>query len=281
VRGTTFRRSGATRLSDLSGMSLSAERTTLVRFAVALGLAAALAGAVLVARSAGSGRAAVLPAGAKTGVIVIDMSASVAGPKFERIANVIRGLVAANQGVGLVMFSDTGYELLPPNSPASALLQFERFFTPQQIYHGQPVYGQGPWSQFEGGTRISSGLVTGMDALRRAHVTHGSLLLISDLNDSEKDEADLVAAGFALKKAQIPVLIVPVGAAPDSLRIFRSLFGADAFVSASAFSSTSTRQLQPLAVMWPWALIAIGVALVTLLALNELYNTRLRPDVAA
>ena len=76
------------------------------------------------------------------------------------------------------------------------------------------------------------------------------------------------------------MLIVPVGAAPDSLRIFRSLFGADAFVSASAFSSTSPGKLQPLAVTWPWALIAIGVALVTLLALNELYNTRLRPDVA-
>lgn len=280
MRGTTLRRDRATKLGDLSGVSLAGERTTLVRFAVALGLAAALAGAVFVARSAGSGRAAVLPAGAKTGVIVIDMSASVAGPKFERIANVIRGLVAANQGVGLVMFSDTAYELLPPNSPTSALLQFERFFTPLQIFHGQPVYGQGPWSQFEGGTRISSGLVQGMDALRRAGVTHGSLLLISDLNDASADEAALVTASFDLKKAHIPILIVPVGAAPDSLRIFRSLFGSKAFISPSTFSTTSTRQLASLAVTWPWLLIAIGVALVALLALNELYNTRLRPEAA-
>jgi hypothetical protein len=280
VRGTTLKKTGATRLGDLSSLSDAGGRTTLVRLGVALGLAAALAGAVLVARSAGSGRAAVLPAGAKTGVIVIDMSASVAGPKFERIANVIRGLVAANQGVGLVMFSDTGYELLPPNSPTSALLQFERFFTPQSIFHGQPVYGQGPWSQFEGGTRISTGLVTGLDALRRAHVTHGSILLISDLNDAEKDAASLVAAAFSLKQAHVPVLIIPVGAAPDSLRIFTSLFGKNAFVSASAFSSTSTRELDPLAVTWPWALIAIGVGLVSLLAVNELFNTRLRPEAA-
>lgn len=279
MRGTTLRRGGATRLGDLSGVSDAAWRTTFFRLVVALGLAAALAGAVLVARTAGSGRAAVLPAGAKTGVIVIDMSASVAGPKFERIANVIRGLVAANQGVGLVMFSDTGYELLPPNSPTSALLQFERFFTPQQIFHGQPVYSEGPWSQFEGGTRISSGLVTGMDALRRAHVTKGSILLISDLNDSSTDAGSLVAAGFALKKAHIPILIVPVGAAPDSLRIFRSLFGSNAFISPSSFSSTSTRQLSALAVTWPWALIAIGFGLVELLAVNELFNTRLRPEV--
>ena len=161
-----------------------AERTTLVRAALALALTAALGGAVLLARSAGSGRAAVLPVGAKTGVIVIDMSASVAGPKFERIANVIRGLSTADQGVGLVMFSDTAYELLPPNSPTSALLQFERFFTPLSIYHGTPEFGTTAWDTFSGGTRISSGLKTGLDALRRAHVTHGSLLLISDLNDA-------------------------------------------------------------------------------------------------
>jgi hypothetical protein len=279
VRGTTLKRAGATRLGDLPGLWHASGRTTFVRFVVALGLAAALAGAILVARSAGSGRAAVLPAGAKTGVIVIDMSASVAGPKFERIANVIRGLVAANQGVGLVMFSDTGYELLPPNSPASALLQFERFFVPEQISHGQPIYSGGPWSPFEGGTRISSGLVTGLDALRRGNVTHGSLLLISDLNDSSKDAGPLVAAAFALKKAHVPVLIIPVGAAPDNLRIFSSLFGSDSFVSPSAFSSTATRQLQPLAITWPWALIAIGLAIVALLAVNELFNTRLHPEV--
>lgn len=280
MRGTTLRRAGATRLGDLPGFSSAAERTDLVRVGVAFGLAAALAGAVILARSAGSGRAAVLPAGAKTGVIVIDMSASVAGPRYERVANVIRGLVAANQGVGLVMFSDTGYELLPPNSPTSALLQFERFFVPAAIFHGQAVYGQSPWSQFVGGTRISTGLMTGLDALRRAHVTKGSLLLISDLNDASKDASALVAATFTLKKAHVPVLIVPVGAAPDNLRIFTSLFGERAFLSSSAFSTTSTRQLQALAVTWPWALIALGVGLVALLVANELFNTRLRPEAA-
>lgn len=280
MRGTTFRRDGATRLGDLPGLSGPAERTTLGRWALAIGLAAALAGCVLLARSAGSGRAAVLPAGAQTGVVVIDMSASLAGPKFERVANVMRGLSAANQAIGLVMFSDTAYELLPPNSPTSALLQFERFFTPQLIVHGQPIYGQGPWGLFSGGTRISSGLRMGLGALRRGHVAHGSLLIISDLNDSSADAHALVAAAFALKRAHVPVRIVPVGAAPDNLAIFASLFGSSAFISPSAFKTTSTHQIQPIAASWPWALIAVGVALVALLAANELFNTRLRPEVA-
>ncbi len=281
MRGTTLRRDGATRLGDLPGLSEAAERTTLVRGAVVVGLVAALAGAVLLASSAGTGRAAVLPAGTKTGVIVMDMSASVAGPKFERIANVIRALAAANQGAGLVMFSDTAYELLPPNSPTSALLQFERFFGPESILHGEPVYGIGPWSQFIGGTRISTGLLLGMQALQRDHITHGSLLLISDLNDSSADASALVGAAFALRKARIPVRLMAVGAAPDSVRIFTQLFGANAFISPTAYRTTSTRQVQPVAATWPWALLGVGVALVALLAANELFNTRLRPTVTA
>lgn len=280
MRGTTLKRRGATRLADLPALTLHAERTTLVRIGLALALAAALGGSVLLARSAGSGRAAVLPVGAKTGVIVIDMSASLAGPKFERIANVIRGLATADQGVGLVMFSDTAYELLPPNSPTNALLQFERFFTPESIDQGTPVFGSTAWENFSGGTRISRGLHMGLVALRRAHVTHGSELLISDLNDASADAGPLVAAAAALDRAQVPVRIVPVGAAPDNVRIFSSLFGLDAFISPSAFTSTTKRKIEPVAASWPWALITVGSVLICLLAANELFNTRLRPEAA-
>lgn len=280
MRGTTLRRDGATRLGDLPGLKLPAERTTVVRCALVLALASALAGAVLLARSAGSGRAAVLPAGVKSGVIVLDMSASVAGDSRERIANVIHGLAAANQAMGLVMFSDTAYELLPPNSPVSALLSFERFFNPQSTVHGKPIFGQTPWGSFSGGTRISSGLLMGEHALHDAHVTHGSLLLISDLDDSSQDEEPLAAASFALKKAHVPVRIVPLFAAPKSVRIFTALFGPSAIIPASAFKTSSSREIQPIAVTWPWSLIAVGVVLALLLAANEQFNTRLRPEAA-
>jgi hypothetical protein len=218
--------------------------------------------------------------GAKTGVIVIDMSASVAGPKFERIATVIRGLSTADQGVGLVMFSDTAYELLPPNSPTSALLQFERFFTPLSIVHGTPQFGSTAWDAFSGGTRISSGLKTGLDALRHAHVTHGSLVLISDLNDASEDAAPLEAVAQELHTANFPVRIVPVGAAPDNVTIFKSLFGQNSFISPTAFRSSTKHEVEPVTASWPWALIAVGLVVVGLLAANELFNTRLRPEAA-
>jgi hypothetical protein len=280
VRGTTLRRGGATVLGDLPRLTLPAERTTVVRGALLLALTALLAGAVLLARSAGSGRAAVLPGGIRSGEIVIDMSASDVGQSFERIATVIGGLATANQAMGLIMFSDTAYELLPPNSPSSALLQFARFFTPQTIVHGAPIYGQSPFNRFSGGTRIASGLRAGANALRRDHVTHGSLLLLSDLNDSEGDLGSLLAESLALKRAHIPLRIVPLYATTDNVRIFASLFGANVFVSPSAFKTKSTRHVQPIAVSWPWSLLGLGAVLVALLAANERFNTRLRPEEA-
>ena len=281
MRGTTFLRRGTTRLGDLTQLGGQAERTTFVRVGLALALAATLAGAILLARSAGSGRAAVLPVGAKTGVIVADMSASVAGPPFERVGAIIRGLVTANQAMGLVMFSDVGYELLPPNSPPSALEQFLRFFAPKSVTKGQPVFGQSPWSQFSGGTRISTGLVAGWSALRRAGVPHGALVLMSDLNDSQDDRDSLVAVATALRQAHVPVRIVPINAAPSDVQIFGGLFGQNAFVKPSAFIKTSKRRVEPISAASPWGLLAVGLVLVGLLAANERFNTRLVPESAA
>ena len=274
-------RRGATRLGDLTQLRDQAQRTTLVRVTLALALAATLAGAVLLARSAGSGRAAVLPVGAKTGIIVADMSASVAGPPFERVGAIVRGLVKANQAMGLVMFSDVAYELLPPNSPPSALEQFLRFFAPKSVNKGAPVFGASPWSQFSGGTRISTGLAAGWAGLKRAGIPHGSLVLMSDLNDSQDDRDPLVAVANELRQAHVPVRIVPINAAPSDVAIFAGLFGKNVFVSPSAFTSTSKRRVEPIVAASPWALIAVGLVLVGLLAANERLNSRLVPESAS
>jgi hypothetical protein len=281
VRGTTLARRGATPLGDLPRLKEPALRTTVVRVGLALSLAATLAGAVLLARSAGSGRAAVLPVGAKAGVVIVDMSASVAGPPFERVGAVVRGLVEANQAMGLVMFSDVAYELLPPNSPPSALEEFVRFFAPKSIHKGTPVFGQSPWNQFSGGTRISTGLVTGVNALRRAHVRHGSLVLMSDLNDAQDDREPLVTEALRLRKAHIPIRIVPLNASPQNIDLFARLFGPDVFVNAHAFRHHGKRRVLPVAASSPWTLLAVGVVLVGLLAANERYNARLVSEPTA
>ena len=127
---STFRRRDPLQLADLPRLHGAALRTSAVRVVLALALAGTLAALVHVAGSAGSGRAAVFPSGTRTGVVALDMSASISGPVYARVASTLRGIVNANQSIGLVMFSDTAYELLPPNSPPGALLQFVPFFTP-------------------------------------------------------------------------------------------------------------------------------------------------------
>jgi hypothetical protein len=280
VRLPTIHRAEAVELADLHELRRPLLRTSVGRVALAGALAATLAGIVLVARSAGAGRAAVLPSGATTGCVVLDMSASISGPIYERVATTIRGIVNANQSICLVMFSDTAYELLPPNSPPGALLQFIPFFVPIRFYGGNPVFAQSPWDQFSGGTRISTGLAAGERALERAHVKHGALLLLSDLDDSVADQPQLDAIALQLHRKHIPVRIVPEFAETANKNYFAALFGSKAFVAPSAFRHRAHKRTQPVTAAAPWALLGLGIVLVLLLAGNERWNTRLEVRTA-
>jgi hypothetical protein len=148
------------------------------------------------------------------------------------------------------------------------------------VSKGSPVFGASPWSQFSGGTRISTGLVAGWNALKRAGTPHGTLVLMSDLNDSQDDRDALVAVADALRQAHVPIRIVPINAAPSDIQVFAGLFGTNVFVAPSAFKKTSKRRIEPITAASPWALLAVGLVLVGLLAANERLNSRLVPESA-
>jgi hypothetical protein len=271
----SIHRGGAVIFADRPRLTFAARRTSAIRFLLALLLVGTMALLFVVARSAGAGRAAVFPEGADTGIVALDMSASISGPVYARVAATLQGIVAANQSVGLVMFSDTAYELLPPNSPPSALTQFVPFFVPVRYYGSTPVFGQGPWDMFMGGTRVAPGLVTAAAALRRAHVKHGAILLVSDLDDSAADQPLLEQVAVRLRQEHIPLRIVPLFAAPHDKRLFAALFGDNVFVDPKVFTHTATRRTASIAAPAPWALIGLGLVLVGLLGANERWNARL------
>jgi hypothetical protein len=271
----SLRRRNPVELAELAELRPAALRTSALRVVLALALAATLAGLVHVARSAGSGRAAVFPQGTTTGVVALDMSASISGPIYARVAATLRGIVDANQSIGLVMFSDTAYSLLPPNSPPGSLLQFIPYFTPVRYYGATPVFAQSPWDNFSGGTRIAAGLIEARQALQRAHVGHGAILVVSDLDDATADQPALDAEALRLRKAHIAVRIVPLFANQSNIRYFAAIFGDNAFVDPSVFTHTAKRHAQAVAASEPWALLALGVLLVLLLAGNERWNGRL------
>jgi hypothetical protein len=281
MRLLSLHRRDAVALADLKEVRTAEVRTSVLRVALALALAGTMACILLVARDAGSGRAAVFPEGTDAGIVALDMSASIAGPIYARVASTLQGIVDANQSIGLVMFSDTAYELLPPNSPPGALLQFMPFFVPIRFSGSTPIFGQSPWDTFSGGTRASTGLIQARRALERAHVKHGSILIVSDLDNAIGDQQALVVEALRLEREHITVRIVPLFATHQNLRFFATLFGSDAFVDPSVFTHTAKRHEASIAAGMPWALVALGILLMLLLAGNERWNGRLAVGATA
>jgi hypothetical protein len=271
----SLHRGGAVVVGDRTRFGRPVRRTDAVRIALLLALAGTLALLFLTARGAGAGRAAVFPEGTKTGVIALDMSASMSGAVYARVATTLRGIIAANQSVGLVMFSDTAYELLPPNSPPGALSQFIPFFVPLRYYGTTPIFGQAPWDMFMGGTRIAPGLQMAEQSLTRAGITHGAILLVSDLDDADADAPLLEQEAVHLRQAHVPLRIVPLFAAPHDKAAFAALFGEKAFVDPRVFRHRAKSHTQAITAPAPWTLIMLGVVLVALLAANERFNGRL------
>ena len=271
----SLRRGGPVQLAELPDLRGPALRTSASRALLALALTGTLAALVHVAGSAGSGRAAVFPQGTSTGVVALDMSASISGPVYARVAATLRGIVDANQSIGLVMFSDTAYSLLPPNSPPGALLQFIPYFTPVRYYGTTPVFAQSPWDNFSGGTRVAAGLTEARQSLERARVAHGAILIVSDLDDATADQGALAAESLRLRREHIAVRIVPLFANPSNVRYFAAIFGDNVFVDPSVFTHTAKRHAQSIAAAQPWALLLLGGLLVLLLAGNERWNSRL------
>jgi hypothetical protein len=280
MRLPTLWKHDAAPLADLPQLDGRAQRTGAIRIVLALALAGTVALLFDVSKSAGAGRAAVFPEGTCTGVVALDMSASISGPTYARVATTLRGIVNANESIGLVMFSDTAYELLPPNSPPTALQQFIPFFTPIRYYGTTPIFSQTPWDTFMGGTQIALGLDMARIALRRAHITCGAILLVSDLDDSNSDQGRLEQEALLLRAKHIPVRIVPLFAAASNVQLFGALFGNKAFVDPSVFTHTAKRHAESVRAPSPWLLILLGVVLVLLLAGNERWNARLQAKAA-
>jgi len=271
----SIHRRGAVVLADRARFGRPRLRTEVVRLLLALALIGTLALLFRSALTAGAGRAAVFPAGTNTGVIALDMSASISGPTYARVSTTLRGIAAANQSVGLIMFSDSAYELLPPNSPPAALLEFVPFFVPLRYYGSTPVFSQGPWDLFMGGTRVALGLIAADHALKRAGVKHGAILLVSDLDDASADGALLEQEAVRLRAEHMPLRIVPLFASPHDKRLFAELFGSHIFVDPKVFTHTATRHTQSIAAPAPWKLLGLGAILLLLLAANERWNGRL------
>lgn len=244
-------------------------RTAALRIAFALATLGALVVALLVARGEDVRRAPLVPSG-KTGLLVLDLSASTSEVAF---AQTIEMLANGDEEVGLVVFSDASYEVLPTGSPGRELLPLLRYFA---VVEGKQPPAHHPWEEFRAGTRISEGLRVGGEILRAEGAENGSILLVSDfeiLPDEIQRLADQVAL---LRNDGVEIRLVPLDPTPERRARMEAVLGGSAILRESSSDAPvrapESRSLESAA---PWAFVAVAALLVALVSANEALLPRL------
>jgi len=253
---------------DARAFPAGARRTRLVRIAFAGAAVALLLAAASSARDLETRERGLLPTDT-VGVVVVDLSLSIADEDYNIVRRALSRLIAEDARIGLVVFSDAPYELLPPGTPASEMRPMLRLLIPPRL--GQPV---NPWTQtFRAGTRISAALELARAMLERDGVEKGSILLVSDLDTAPDDVSALARTVEELRHSAIELRVVALAPSSDAQLIFGGLLDKDRFTAPSdlvetAGSSVATTRL-------PLALLVLGGLFFIALAAHERFGARL------
>ena len=270
---------------DLPALGGVVRRTALLRTALVVALAAALAADAGLARGREVRQAGFLPTGTN-GMLILDASKSVELHANRRIAALLERLAERNEPLGLVIFSDIAYELLPPGSPGRALRPLVRFFTPRLDSEGNQLAEEpfiaNPWADaFSGGTQISAGLLTALDALRRDGVENASLLLVSDLETAPSDQPRLTDALVRIRDEGVQVRVLSLAPLEHSRELFARILGPDVFIEAEEVGFVGGRVEQRLEGVSSRPLLLAGALVLLLLAAQERLLARIRVPAEA
>ena len=150
-----------------------------------------------------------------------------------------------------------------------------RFFSGKEFTSLASI--QTPWSSaFLGGTQIGNGLKAARLELEREGVEDGSVLLISDLDDSSTDIPLLTEELTTYRKEGVRLRIAPLFPAPENLAFFAGLAGPNSVLgSRELLDNSKVAERQSVVGSFPkW--LFLGGALVLLgVALNEWLTRRL------
>jgi hypothetical protein len=265
---------GSIPIADFRRLERARRRTGIIRVTLAAGLIALLVAGAAAATRDTQRTLQFLPNGS-SGIVVLDLSASISSDTFQRIGETLRELAATNRRYGLVVFSDVAYQALPPGTPSASLKPYARFFTLPPARGGfLPAFPVNPWTNsFTGGTRIAAGLGLALRVIQAQHLRHPGVILVSDLDDDPGDLKSLASVSLAYRHLGIPVRIVGLNPQPADQQLFSNLLAGTAKQQAARLPSERVRQSGS---SIP-ALLAVVTVLVALaLGANELWSARLR-----
>jgi hypothetical protein len=244
-------------------------RTRIVRGVLVVVAVALLAAAAASASNLDSRERGLLPAGT-VGVVVVDLSLSISDDDYNVVRAAFRRLVAEDAPIGLVVFSDVAYELLPPGTPASELRPMLRLLVPPRL--GPPI---NPWTDtFRAGTRVSTALDLARDMLERDKVANGSILLVSDLETAPDDIPLLARTVDGLRRSAIDLKVVAIAPSSDARVIFEGLLQDRAF-AAPLDSENALPTSSETSSTLPVALLVVSGLLFLTLAFHERFGGRL------
>jgi hypothetical protein len=204
-----------------------------------------------------------------TGVVVVDLSLSIEDEDYRAVRTAFTKLIAENASIGLVVFSDIPYELLPPGTPASELRPMLRLLVPPRL--GPPI---NPWSiTFRAGTKVSAALQLARDMLRRDGIESGSILLVSDLETAPEDVPPLSRIVEEIRRSPIQLRAFALAPSSDARLIFGGLLQTGAFTLAPG----PAEEPEPVetSVPVPRSLLLLGALLFLALAAYERFASRL------
>ncbi len=246
-------------------------RTTIVRIVLALALVAALALAFLTARGSDVRHAPLVPSGT-TGVVVLDLSASVYEAAF---GSTLVKMSQQGERAGLVVFSDSAYEVLPPGTPGRELLPFLRFFRPDPN-STTGAFPPNPWQDFRAGTRISAGLAEAHASLVYAGAKKGTILIVPDLEILPDEVGRLGHEVASARRDGIDVRILAVSPTPEKRLMMEEILGKGAFLKEKAEAAPrQAPEHESLRLAAPWLFMLAASLVVVLLATNERLLARL------
>jgi len=265
-------------LADLGHLTDLARRTRRLRLGVATAAVGAAAAALVVALWSKPQTTAFLPTGTN-GIVVLDVSASISSDTYARIEATLDRLARSNGHFGLVLFSDTAYQALPPGTPARELGTFAQFFAvpPQHGVGAAPAPPANPWSEtFSAGTRISTGLQLALDVARAQGLRRPAVLLVSDLDDDAGDIERLTSVALAYRKLGVLLHVLGLNPSPEDARLVTRLLARPGDLQPAALPSERRVDAAPSPVPLVALTLVAAVALALLLPLVERLRWRTR-----
>jgi hypothetical protein len=261
---------GSLPLADAPALWPYARRTRLVRLGLGFALLGLFAAAVYSAFHLQTRATSYFAQGGR-GILVLDLSASVDPRANQRLRTLMRTLANSDQRLGLVAFEEQTYELLPPGTRGDEIRPMLRFFgTSSPSFRSET-----PWSvSFLGGTNIGLGLRLARQVAERNGA--GSVLLVSDLQDSTSDLPLLADEIGQYRTEGLRLRVLPMFPPPASLALFTSLAGKNAIVDDRVLrENAAVAQRQSVVSAFPGWVFLLATGLLLALAVNEYVGRRL------